>query len=859
MKKINLNLVEKPVRYIGGEFNSVQDKPEARLNVAIAYPDVYEVGMSELGLQILYGLLNREPWIRCERAFAPWPDHEQQLRDADQALKTLECQTPLSELHIFGFSLQHEMLYTNVLSMLDLGGIPIAANERGENDPLVIAGGPCAYNPMPMIDFIDAFVIGEGEEVLLEFCRTVDEMKQKGAARQEILHATGKIEGVFVPSLFDEATNRLGETFPGSPNVDGVPQVINKRVISDFENSYYPTGQIVPNTKAIHHRLSLEVMRGCPGGCRYCQAGYTDRPVRERSPERIMDHAREGLGQTGFGEVGLLSLSTADYSQLPGLCSGLIKEFYPQRIAISLPSLRIDSFPARVAQEIGKVRKTGMTFAPEAGSERLRLAINKRVDNNEIFSTVRDAANNGQNTFKLYFMIGLPTETDEDLQGIVDMVLKIQKMLRDMRKHRAKINIGLSPFVPKPHTAYQWFGQIPMEEMKRRIDLIFNQLKKQKNIKINWHDPDKSLIESALARADSRVGKAIRIIYDMGARFDEWSEYFNFQRWEDGFAAVGLSLQEYAAKEYQLDDALPWDCISTRVDKSYLQKEWDKTFEGKETKHCGKEKCRTCGVCNDDLTTVRTDDNMTYHQAKYNMDHGMADELQDKTEQPKTQNDDISYRYRIMFSKKDEMAFTSHHDIMMIFESIFRRSEIELAFSKGFHPHPKIIFASPLPVGMESDAEYIEITTTKSYHELAILEKMQSYSPKGIGILAVSAVLSGAKKITAAICAYSYKINGTIQSGDDIFTRMENALNNSDLRTGLNLLETNLVPISDNEFRLTYTCSVDSGKYTKATAIKEKLELNLGYEILIDKCKRLGIFSRNINGKLEPLIAKRED
>ncbi|MGC9327462.1 MAG: TIGR03960 family B12-binding radical SAM protein [Candidatus Hinthialibacter sp.] len=850
---MNLNLVEKPVRYIGNEWNAVMQKPDALLRMAIAYPDVYEVGMSYLGLQILYGLLNEKRNIWCERVFAPWPDFEEKLRQENTPLCTLESETPLKELHILGFSLQHEMLYTNVLAMLTLGGVPIQACQRTENDPLVIAGGPCCYNPMPMVDFMDAFVIGEGEDVILEICDAVESLRASGESRSIILESLGRIAGVFVPSLYKRETNRLGESLLQKPIVKGIPDVVEKRLVSDFENSYYPTKQLVPNTKVIHHRLALEIMRGCPGGCRFCQAGYTDRPVRERSPLRLMNDAEEGLKNTGFGEVGLLSLSTADYTQLTDLCCNLIEKYYSQRVALSLPSLRIDSFPSRVSQEIGKVRGAGMTFAPEAGTERLRWAVNKRIYDAEIYAKIRDAVTSGQHTVKFYFMIGLPTETDEDLQGIVDMALTIKRILRESGRKRAVIHIGISPFVPKPHTAYQWHGQISLDEMKRRIHFISSRLK-QPGMKINWHDPYLSLVEGALSRGDVRIGSVIRHAYENGARFDEWGEHFSFERWDQAFASQGLSITSYAQRTYEQDDLLPWDVISTRIDKRYLWREWEKTLNNQESCHCGNEMCRICRVCDGkEVATVHAAKSEI--PSKSDREHDGDKCLKGGSQVDQIKEDKPRYRYAIRFQKRDRLIFASHHDLMMLFESIFRRAGVQLAFSEGFHPHPKIIFSAPLPVGVTGLAECMEITTVQNYEAESLLKHLQGFCPPGIKISALHAMPANAKKITASVHAYHYQIDAAASPfPEETVDSFHAALQNPEICQQLNLINARVEPLQTPSFRLTYICSVQGGKYIKADSIMKTLEQKYACSIRINQVIRLGVLTKGNDGLLTPFI-----
>lgn len=854
---MSLNQVEKPVRYIGQEWNAVLSKPEAKLRMAVAYPDVYEVGMSYLGLQILYGLLNEQPWIWCERTFAPWPDLEHQMRSNHSPLATLESGLPLNRLDILGFSLQHEMLYTNVLTMLDLGGIPLRAADRTDSDPLVIAGGPCTYNPAPMVDFIDVFVNGEGEEVVLELCSAILEGKQSNRSRSDILRDLGKIDAVFAPSLYRETTNRLGERFPRWSMVEGVPDVVQKRIVMDFENSYYPTRQVVPNTKIIHHRLALEVMRGCPGGCRFCQAGYTDRPVRERSMQRLMKDAEDGLKQTGFNEVGLLSLSTADYTQLPSLCSGLVQQYLPQKISLSLPSLRVDSFPSRVTEEIGKIRSTGLTFAPEAGTERLRWAINKLIYDAEIYAKVRESVSSNQDTVKFYFMVGLPTETDEDLQGIVDLVLNIKRMLKEEKRHRAKIHVGLSPFVPKPHTAYQWYGQISLKEIERRVDLVRSQLK-TKGIKVNWHDPYKSLVEGALSRGDSRLGAVIQSVWEQGGRFDEWGEHFSFERWEAAFQAHGLSLKDYAAKTYENEDILPWDSISIRVDKRYLWREWEKTFREKESRHCGNEMCRVCKVCDgDEIVTIHADRTENAPVSKYNMEHELVANFGDLHVCESTPVDMTTvYRYRIQYSKTQSLVYASHHDLMMLFESVFRRTGLSLAFTEGFHPHPKITFAAPLAVGIEGLAEYMDIQIYNDIDPVEMKEIVQRQCPQGLTIHHIEPVPSCSPKLPGLVEAFQYQVkllnHTSIEHG--WIHSIEHWMNQPDIKREFNLIQIEFHSIDSKTVQMVYTCEVQGGKYTKAELLCSRLNEWFDLNFQIVQCGRLGVFLKSENNNIESLI-----
>jgi len=656
--------------------------------------------------------------------------------------------------------------------------------------------------------------------------------------RLTILREMGKISGVFVPSLYDTATNRLGEIFPDRPRSEETPETVEKRIITDFEHSYYPTKQIVPTTKVIHHRLALEVMRGCPGGCRFCQAGYTDRPVRERSPERLLRDAREGLKQTGFDELGLLSLSTADYTHLPDLCSCLIRDLYPQRVALSLPSLRVDRFPARVTDEIGKVRNTGLTFAPEAGTERLRWAINKLIFDAQIFSTVRESVTSNQDTVKFYFMVGLPTETDDDLQGIVDLVLRIKALLREDGKKRSEIHVGLSPFVPKPHTAYQWYGQISLEEIERRVQYVTSRLK-VRGVKVNWHDPQKSPVESALARGDARLGAVIRTAYENGARFDEWREHFSYSRWESAFAAHGLSLRDYAAKTYEREDRLPWRVISIRIDPRYLWREWEKTFRGKESRHCGNEKCRVCRVCDgDEIVTIHAPESVSAPVSRYNLEHDVVFQIDLPSTAPEPL-EEKSWRYRVKFSKTGSLRYASHHDLMGLFDSMLRRAGIELAFSEGFHPHPKIMFASALPVGVESLGEYADIQTRRDDDPESLLDHVNRFCPSGLRWLDVRALRPEEDKVTTAVSAFRYAVDCSWpNTGQNEIPEIQETLDRSEIARELDLLSFAGTPIA-NGFRILYTCAVQGGKYTKPETILERLRTHFELAITVVKVVRL--------------------
>ena len=600
MNNINKRIlakVQKPARYTGGEYNAVVKKREdVALRFAFCFPDLYEIGMSHMGLRILYGVMNERDDIWCERVFAPWTDMEDALRENNAKLFALESGDPLCDFDIVGFTMQYEMSYSAVLNMLELGGITVRREERGEDEPLVVAGGPCTYNPEPLADFIDIFNIGEGEEQILELCDLYKKCKAEGKSKKEFLREAVNIKGLYIPSLYDIEYNEDGTIARVAVN-DGAPEVVVKRIIEDFDSVYVPKKVIVPSTEIVHDRVSLEVFRGCIRGCRFCQAGYAYRPVRAKRAETLIEHGKAMCEESGYEEISLASLSTSDYKELPELADSLLDWCEPRNISLQLPSLRADNFSVELMQRIQKVRSGGLTFAPEAGSARLRDAINKNLTEEEIMNACRIAFENGRSTVKLYFMIGLPTETDEDIKGIAELAQKILwlwKTHATNKKRGVKITISAACFVPKPHTPFQWEAQNTREEFSRKAALLREAIT-AKAITYNWHEPDVSFLEAAFARGDRRLGRVIETAWRKGAKLDGWAEHFSLDLWLDAFRECGIDPAFYATRERGKDEILPWDHISTGVTKNFLACEREKAYRSEASPNC-REKCLGCGA-----------------------------------------------------------------------------------------------------------------------------------------------------------------------------------------------------------------------------------------------------------------------
>ncbi len=596
-----LSSVQKPARYTGGEFGSiVKPAEDVEATIALAFPDVYEVGMSYLGFKILYHLLNKEQGVAAERVYAPWVDMEAKMRSRRIALCTLETQKALCECDIVGFTLQYELSYTNILNMLDLGGVPLLARERGESDPFVIVGGPCVFNPEPLADFFDFAIIGEGEEVLIEVMRCYKAWKKAGrrGGRLGFLHEVVKISGIYVPSFYQPVYHEDGTIKEVVPLSGNIPAVIYKRVVSDMNSVDFPTAPIVPFGEIVHDRIMLEIFRGCSRGCRFCHAGMVYRPVRERKPAVLQNLSRQLVDNTGYNEISLVSLSSADYSCLAPLVHSMIDEFKDERVSVSLPSLRIDSFCVAIAREVQAVRKSGLTFAPEAGSQKMRDVINKGVTEEDLMNAVGAAFASGWNSVKLYFMIGLPYETDEDVLAIADLARKVQyKYYQVTGKKGCKVTISASSFVPKPYTAFQWFAQNDLESIRRKQFLLKDEIKKIKNVTLNYHDAKTGIIEAVFARGDRRLGRALLCAWKKGARFDGWSDCFSYERWLEAFDECGLDKNFYAARERGENEVFPWEHISPGVSRKFLWNEWQKAFAQQLTHDCRRASCTGCGVC----------------------------------------------------------------------------------------------------------------------------------------------------------------------------------------------------------------------------------------------------------------------
>ena len=592
-----LTRVQKPARYVGGEYNEIiKDKADVDVRVAFCFPDTYEIGMSNIGMRILYGVMNDMPRVWCERVFAPWGDMEQSMRENAIPLYALESKDPVRCFDLIAFTLGYEMCYSNVLNMLELAGVPLLASERSGLENIVFAGGVCAVNPEPLADFIDFFSLGEGEESTVEIVECYRTAKKEHWSKARFLKAVSAIEGVYVPSFYEHSYNPDGTIAAITP-LEGAPQTVRKRIVQNMDTAYWPEKQIVPSTEIVHDRSNLEVFRGCIRGCRFCQAGFCYRPVRSKSADALYAQAVQSLEDSGHSEITMASLSTSDYKYLPELADKLLDYCQPRKINVSLPSLRADNFSRELMLKVQKVRKSGLTFAPEAGTQRLRDAINKNVTEEEVLQTCATAFSGGWNSVKLYFMLGLPTETDEDVVGIAELAHKILHVWRETASNRKRgltINLATAYFVPKPFTPFQWEAQITPEEYLRRVHLLQSELR-SRSIDYRYHESDLSRLEAVMARGDRRLGPVIREAVRLGARLDGWDEYFRHDIWMQAFRACGVDPDFYTTRGFGKDELLPWQTLSVGVSQDFLWHEREKAYASQTTPDC-RTKCGGCGA-----------------------------------------------------------------------------------------------------------------------------------------------------------------------------------------------------------------------------------------------------------------------
>ena len=714
-----LPLVEKPSRYLGGEINQIKKDPATvKLKFALAFPDLYEIGTSHFGMQILYHILNAHPDIAAERVFAPAADMDAHLRKSGLPLFSLESRQALKHFDIIGFSLLYELNYTNILTMLDLAGIPFYAAQRDPAFPMIIAGGPCACNPEPVADFFDAIVVGDGETVILQLAESWLKWKKNAVADKEaLLKDWSQIEGVYIPAFFEPRYDDCGfqRLVPRYPDYTRVVRAM----VADLDQVPFPEKPVIPFGKPVHDRLRLEVARGCTRGCRFCQAGMIYRPVRERSPDSLLALCDRSVQATGYEDISLLSLSTGDYGCIVPLIERLMSRYAAQNVAVSLPSLRVGTLTPQLMELIKTVRKTGFTIAPEAGSQRLRGVINKNISDAEIMTTVKDAFDLGWQVIKLYFMIGLPTETAEDVKALVNLVKALRK-IKSRATHRGQINISVATFIPKPHTPFQWASQLSLDEAEARIKHLQAQLKLS-GIQFKWQNPRVSRLEGVWARGDRRLSRLLLAAYHKGCRFDGWSDQFRNDLWEAAFVEAGFDFDFYTIRQRDLCEPLPWDHVDTRVTKAFLAAEWQNALKGAYVADCRVDACNQCGVCDFEQIEPLT--------------HKIFAENPDIQSGSSVENQPIYKQLSIFYSKRGRARYLGHLELVNIFLRALKRAGIPLKFSEGFHPKPKVSFDNPLPVGIESLQERFVVTVPVDVGHQTVKDGLNAHLPDGIMVI----------------------------------------------------------------------------------------------------------------------------
>jgi radical SAM family uncharacterized protein/radical SAM-linked protein len=757
-----LPFVNKPGRYLGHEYNAiVKEWEQTALHCALIFPDLYEIGMSHQGLQILYHILNSEEKILAERCYCPAIDMEELLRSRGLPLCSLENNRPLIDFDLIGITLPYELCYTNILTILDLAAIPLRSIDREEGMPIVLGGGSCSLNPEPVADFFDAILLGDGEEAILEIAECIRLAKEENLPRCTILEKLAAIPGVYIPSHFQPIYNDNGSIVEIKALKPDFPKV-TKRVLSDLSKLDHLLHPLVPNSKIVHDRLGVEVARGCTRGCRFCQAGIIYRPVRERTPEQIFDLATKGIKNSGFDELALLSLSTGDYSCLGTTLPQLMDRFADEAISVSMPSMRVGTLTGKLMDQIKRVRKTGFTLAPEAGSERLRRVINKGISEDDLLTTSKDAFGLGWKVMKLYFMIGLPTETTEDIEAIADLAKKTKQVgSQSGGRGRQQINVSVGTFVPKPHTPFQWDAQISMDESREKISLL-KKLLPRKGINLKWHDPEQSLLEGVFSRGDRRLSTLLETVWQKGARLDGWSDYFDLSRWQEAASECSLVFEDFL-RARGLDEILPWQHLSSGVDENFLKEELTKAHSETYTPDCRYHDCQKCGLC--DFKTIKP----IVIDRKQNQDDKSEDHTQSRQTSVNTkplQVEDQHFRYAVTYSRKGDICYLGHLEILQIVFRILRRAEIRTNFSKGFNPSPKVSFGPAMPVGTQSLAEYFIMDLPAPLDNLGdVKTRLNKEMPPGLEVQEIT--LSNGKVPQEVVSSYRITLHPPL-SDDDI-------------------------------------------------------------------------------------------
>jgi radical SAM family uncharacterized protein/radical SAM-linked protein len=755
-----LSRVEKPGRYVGGEWNEIRKRPAARrTKVGLAFPDVYEIGMSYLGQKILYSLLNRDRDICAERVFAPWPDLERELRSAGLPLTTLENGLPLRDLDILGFSLLYELNDSNILTILDLGGIPLLSSERGEGHPLVIAGGPAAFNPEPLAGFFDLFLIGDGEEAFPEIVRSFRKLKGSGLDRTALLRELSGIEGVYVPALYQAVRHAASPLAVPEPR-EGAPARIRKRILRDFRRAPFPEKIVVPSLRVIFDRVAVEAARGCPQNCRFCQAASVYFPPRVKDPALVHRTVVRSLRQTGYEDASLSALSIGDYPYLEGTVRCLMDELSRDKISLSLSSLRPGKLSRDLVENIQRVRKTGFTLVPEAGTERLRRVINKKLDDREIEDALTFAFQGGWKLIKLYFMVGLPTETDEDLSAVVSLVRRALDLGRSILGSLPRIHVSLASFIPKPHTPFQWLGMEDEDRLLEKQDIIRGELRRHRSVEVKAHPTDTSVLEAVFSRGDRRLGPVLARAWSKGARFDGWGDRLEPDLWRRAFDEEGVDLRDYLGP-LGLDAVLPWDHVDAGLTKAHLRRELERALRGEPSPSCLERPCAECGGC--DLRFWKKPERPA---TIVGLPEGAT---------PLGEPSDGMWRYRAVYSKRRRARYLSHIDLIHVLQRGFRRARIEVRKTEGFHPKMDLSYGPALPLGMEGLREVLEFRSPRIMEEADFLARINKALPEGIRFRSLTRLDRSAPSLHDAIVKLVYSFEPGDRKPADLIRLLESA------------------------------------------------------------------------------------